>query len=51
MGGCLREVTQHESSVSYSEDFDDLVATAFVMDAYPPGMHGKLAFSPYTSVS
>ncbi|KAF3002269.1 hypothetical protein E8E15_000535 [Penicillium rubens] len=44
MGDCLREVTQHKTSISCSnEDFDDLVATAFLMDAYPPGMHG---FSP-----
>ncbi|CAG8138277.1 unnamed protein product, partial [Penicillium salamii] len=44
MGDCLREVSQHRKSVSCSrEDFDDLVATAFLMDAYPPGMHG---FSP-----
>ncbi|CAG8426028.1 unnamed protein product [Penicillium salamii] len=42
MGDCLREVSQHRKSVSCSrEDFDDLVATAFLMDAYPPGMHGK----------
>ncbi|KAJ5348566.1 uncharacterized protein N7506_001819 [Penicillium brevicompactum] len=44
MGDCLREVSHHRKSVSCSrEDFDDLVATAFLMDAYPPGMHG---FSP-----
>ncbi|KAJ5340343.1 hypothetical protein N7541_009467 [Penicillium brevicompactum] len=44
MGDCLREVSQHKPSVGCSEeDFDDLVATAFLMDAYPPGMHG---FSP-----
>ncbi|CAG7935874.1 unnamed protein product [Penicillium salamii] len=44
MGDCLRELTQHKTSVSCSkEDFDDLVATAFLMEAYPPGMHG---FSP-----
>jgi hypothetical protein len=45
MGDCLREVSQHRKSVSCSrEDFDDLVATAFLMDAYPPGMHGKFDF-------
>jgi len=42
MGDCLREITQYETSVGSSkEDFDDLVATALLMDAYPPGMHGK----------
>lgn len=46
MGNCLREATQHEASVSrLKEDFDDFVATAFVMDAYPPGMHGKFALA------
>lgn len=45
MGDCLREVSQHKPSVGCSEeDFDDLVATAFLMDAYPPGMHGKFDF-------
>ncbi|CAG8905044.1 unnamed protein product [Penicillium nalgiovense] len=38
MDDCLREVTQ--TSIGYSkEDFDDLVASAFLMDAYPPQMH------------
>ncbi|CAG8017029.1 unnamed protein product [Penicillium salamii] len=44
VGECLREVSQYKTSVDCSkEDFDDFVATAFLMDAYPPGMHG---FSP-----
>ncbi|CAI7656074.1 unnamed protein product, partial [Penicillium viridicatum] len=39
MDDCIREVTQ--TSIGYSkEDFDDLVASAFLMDAYPPQMHG-----------
>jgi hypothetical protein len=45
MADCLREVTQYKTSLGCSKvDFDDFVATAFVMDAYPPGMHGKFAF-------
>jgi len=45
MGDCLRDVAQYTTSAGCSkEQFDDLVATAFLMDAYPPGMHGKLAF-------
>ncbi|KAJ5033175.1 hypothetical protein NUH16_003091 [Penicillium rubens] len=44
VGECLREVNQYKTSVDCSkEGFDDFVATAFLMDAYPPGMHG---FSP-----
>jgi hypothetical protein len=40
---CLREVTQ--TSTGYSkEDYDDLVASAFLMDAYPPQMHGMTIF-------
>lgn len=43
MDDCLREVTQ--TSIGYSkEDFDDLVASAFLMDAYPPQMHGMTIF-------
>ncbi|KAF3006399.1 hypothetical protein E8E15_000051, partial [Penicillium rubens] len=42
MDDCLREVMQ--TCIGYpKEDFDDLVASAFLMDAYPPQMHG---FSP-----
>ncbi|OQE34149.1 hypothetical protein PENNAL_c0857G08079, partial [Penicillium nalgiovense] len=42
MDDYLREVTQ--TSIGYSkEDFDDLIASAFLMDAYPPQMYG---FSP-----
>ncbi|CAG8165989.1 unnamed protein product, partial [Penicillium nalgiovense] len=42
MDDCLREVMQ--TCIGYSkEDFDDLVASSFLMDAYPPQMHG---FSP-----
>ena len=45
VGECLREVSQYKTSVDCSkEDFDDFVATAFLMDAYPPGMHGKFDF-------
>jgi hypothetical protein len=43
MDDCLLEVTQ--TSIGYSkEDFDDLVASAFLMDAYPPQMHGMTIF-------
>ncbi|KAJ5346828.1 uncharacterized protein N7506_000081 [Penicillium brevicompactum] len=55
MGDCLREVSQHRKSVSCSrEDFDDLVATAFLMDAYPlectlncPGFSPILVFAAF----
>jgi hypothetical protein len=48
MDDCLREVMQ--TCIGYSkEDFDDLVASAFLMDAYPPQMHGMTIFlDPYS---
>lgn len=45
MGDCLREVSQRKTYVScLKEDFDDLIATAFLMDAYPLRMHSKFSF-------
>ncbi|CAG8904674.1 unnamed protein product [Penicillium nalgiovense] len=47
MDDCLREVMQ--TCIGYSkEDFDDLVASAFLMDAYPPQMHGMTIFLDHT---
>ncbi|CDM38538.1 Acyl transferase/acyl hydrolase/lysophospholipase [Penicillium roqueforti FM164] len=44
IGDYLREVTQNTTSVGYSkEDLDDFIASAFLIDAYPPQIHG---FSP-----
>ena len=46
MRDCLREITRNATSTGYSkEDFEDLLASAFLMEAYPPGMHGKTVFS------
>lgn len=46
MGGCLREITRNATSAGYSkEEFEDLVASAFLMEAYPPEMHGKTIIS------
>lgn len=42
MGDCLREFSQNVASSGYSEeDIEGFVASAFLMDAYPPRMHGK----------
>lgn len=42
MGDCLLQFLHNMASSGYSEeDMEGFVASAFLMDAYPPGMHGK----------
>ncbi|KAJ5769721.1 uncharacterized protein N7511_001772 [Penicillium nucicola] len=44
MGDCLQEMTRNAISTGCSKrDFEHLIASAFLMEAYPPGMH---QFSP-----